>query len=165
MVIGKTLPSHKLPTLLPWHQQETAVYNSARFERMNDSLVLLSKKDLQIISEKSIPAISRFYNLQNTSLSFLKNLCINTNKLKIWHQLFQFSAHLSCFTEESKVTLKLRGNTGFIRKGKLVIENKSIFSPHNLLGSLCKLLIFPFRTICDTNTITETCNTIILTLL
>ena len=55
--------------------------------------------------------------VENTLLSFFfLNLCIKADKLKIWQLGFQFSARLSYFTEETKLTLKLEDNISSIRK-------------------------------------------------
>ena len=57
-------------------------------------------------------------------MAYLKNIYIKTDKVKIWQMGFEFSAHLSCFTEETKLIWKLEDDISTTRKNKTKLTAK-----------------------------------------
>lgn len=68
-------------------------------------------------------------------MAFLKTLYIKTDKPKVRQLEFELSAHLSCFTEETKLIWKLEDNISSTRKNKTKLtakKHKNIFFPSQL---------------------------------
>ena len=104
-------------------------------------------------------------------MAYLKNIYIKTDKVKIWQMGFEFSAHLSCFTEETKLIWKLEDDISTTRKNKTKLTAKKTqkyFFPLTICyGSLSKFLkegIFPYTTTHNTSTITEDYRTTLILL-